>query len=277
MTGFSSVGGVVGIFIAIWLYSRKKKDGQYSLQVLDKVSILSVWIAALILLGSFLNSKIEGKPTDSAIGTIFINPVTKGILQLPCCIMRNPGGKNPLSKVIALDDKKQTSEIGTGFRSTALYLFFKAGTTQRVVDEFMQGDVKTYLYNMTQLIYEPGTKPLNYTIFNEPNGDVEVRVGTIGIARYPVQLFESISSLLLFALLFWYWNKHKLNLQAGRIAGFCMIAFWGIRFMYEFLKEDQSFFISGLGINKGQTLCIPLILIGVVILFVSKRRAAQNK
>jgi prolipoprotein diacylglyceryltransferase len=276
MTGFSSFGGVVGILIAIWFYVQKKKEGQHFLQLLDRVSILSVWIAALILLGSFLNSEIKGKPTNSSIGTIFINPVTKGILQLPCCIMRNPGGKNPLNKVIALNDKKQASEINTGYKSVALYLFFKAGTTQRVVDEFMQGDVKSYLYNMSKLIYEPGTKPLNYTIFTEPNGDFEARVGTIGIARYPVQLFESLSSLLLFALLFWYWNKHKLNLSAGRIAGFCMIMFWGIRFMYEFLKEDQSFFISGLGINKGQTLCIPLILIGVVILFVSKRRAGQK-
>ena len=276
MTGFSSVGGVVGIFIAIWLYSKRKKDGLYTLQLLDRISILSLWVAALILLGSFLNSKIEGKPTDSASGTVFINPVTKGILQLPCCIMRNPGGKNPLNKVIALNDKKQASEINTGYRSIALYLFFKAGTTQRVVDEFMQGDVKTYLYNMSQLIYEPGTKPLNYTIFNEPNGDVEVRVGTIGIARYPVQLFESLSSFLLFALLFWYWSKQKLNLPAGRIAGFCMIAFWGLRFMYEFLKEDQSNFISGLGINKSQTLCIPLILIGVVIFIVSKKWTSQK-
>lgn len=277
MTGFSSVGGVVGILIASWLYSRKKKKGHNLIHTLDRVSILSLWIAALMLVGSFLNSNIEGKPTNSFIGTVFINPVAKGILQLPCCIMRNPGGKNSLNKVVAVKDKKQASENNTGYKSIAFYLFFKAGTTQRVVDEFLQGDVKAYLYNMTQLIYEPGTKPLNYTIFNEPNGDIEVRIGTIGVARYPVQLFESFSSLLLFALLFWYWNKHKLNLPAGRTAGSCMTAFWSIRFMFEFLKEDQSSFIGGLGINKGQALCIPLILIGVVILFVSNRRAADFK
>ena len=141
----------------------------------------------------------------------------------------------------------------------------------------MQGDVKAYLYNMSKLIYEPGTKPLNYTIFTEPNGDFEARVGTIGVTRYPVQLFESFSSLLLLGILFWYWNKHKLNLSAGRIAGLSMIMFWSFRFMYEFLKEDQSSFIVGLGINKGQVLCVPLILIGVVILFISKRRAVTLK
>ena len=136
----------------------------------------------------------------------------------------------------------------------------------------MVGDVKTYLYDRSQVVYESGEEPLHYAIFNEPNGDFEVRVRTIGIARHPVQLFEAITSLLLFVLLFWYWNKHKLYLSAGRIAGLCMLMFWGFRFMYEFIKEDQSSFIVGMGINKGQTLCIPLILIGAVILFISKKK-----
>lgn len=277
MSGFSSVGAVIGILLATWLYSRKKKVGQNFLQTLDRVSILSVWIAALILVGSFLNSKTEGKPTNSFVGAVFTNPIAKGILELPCCIMRNPGGKNSLTKVVALKGNKQPSEPNTGFTSIAFYLFFKPGTTQRVVEEFLQGDVKTYLYDMPQLVYEPGTKPLTYTIFNEPNGDIEVRVATIGIARHPVQLYESISSLILLAVLFWYWIKHKLNLQAGTIAGLCMVTFWTLRFMFEFFKQDQVSFISDFGINKTQILCIPLILIGVGILIVSKRETAGIK
>ena len=272
MIGFSSFGGVIGILIAIWFYSRKKKEGQLFLQLLDRFSILSVWIATLILVGSFLNSEIEGKPTNSSIGTLFINPVTKGLLKLPCCIMRNPGGKNPLDKVVATKEDKEPAKAENGHHSIALYLFFKSGTIGKVIDEFMVGDVKTYLYDMSQVVYESGEEPLHYAIFNEPNGDFEVRVRTIGIARHPVQLFEAITSLLLFVLLFWYWNKHKLNLSAGRIAGLCMLMFWGFRFMYEFIKEDQSSFIVGMGINKGQTLCIPLILIGAVILFISKKK-----
>jgi phosphatidylglycerol---prolipoprotein diacylglyceryl transferase len=271
MSGFSSIGAVIGILVAIWLYSRKKKDGQNFLQTLDRVSIISLWIAALILVGSFLNSKIEGKPTSSFVGTVFTNPIAKGILELPCCIMRNPGGKNPLTKVVALKDNKQPSETNTGFKSIVFYLFIKPGTTQRVVEEFLQGDVKTYLYEMSQFVVEPGTKPLQYTIFNEPNGDIEVRVATIGIARHPVQLYESISTLFLLAVLFWYWNKHKLNLHQGTIAGICLITFWALRFMFEFLKQDQASFLIGLGINKSQILCIPLIMIGAAILFVSRK------
>jgi len=277
MTGFSSAGAVIGVLLVTWLYSRKKKAGQNFLQTLDRVSLLSLWVAALILVGSFLNSKIEGKPTNSFVGTVFTNPIAKGILELPCCIMRNPGGKNSLTKVVAVTDKNQVSEPNTGYTSIAFYLFFKSGTTQRVVEEFLQGDVKAYLYDRKELVYEPGTKPLKYTIFNEPNGDIEARVVTVGIARHPVQLYEAVFSFLLLLIVIWFWYKYKLNLQAGIIAGVCMVLFWVSRLMFEFLKQDQASFISGIGINKSQVVCIPLILIGFVILFISKREAAGLK
>ncbi|HMI64401.1 MAG TPA: prolipoprotein diacylglyceryl transferase family protein, partial [Cyclobacteriaceae bacterium] len=231
---------------------------------------------------------IEGKPTGSATGTVLIKPVTEGMLQVPCCIMRNPGGKNPLTQVIARKDKDiakkdftaeaQSREGGVegtekGHHSIVLYLFFKPGTPQKIVEEFQIGDVKTYLYDMSQVVYEPGTEPLHYTIFQEPNGDFEARVRTTGVARYPVQLFESATSLLLFAFLFWYWNQHKLNLPSGRISGFCMTLFWSLRFVYEFLKEDQVSFIKGIGLNKAQFLCIPLILFGITLLVFSYRKS----
>jgi len=288
MRGFSSHGAAFGMLFALWLYSRMKKPRQPYLPVLDRISILAVWIVVPVLIGSFLNSDIEGKPTGSATGTVLIKPVTEGMLQVPCCIMRNPGGKNPLTQVIARKDKDiakkdftaeaQSREGGVegtekGHHSIVLYLFFKPGTPQKIVEEFQIGDVKTYLYDMSQVVYEPGTEPLHYTIFQEPNGDFEARVRTTGVARYPVQLFESATSLLLFAFLFWYWNQHKLNLPSGRISGFCMTLFWSLRFVYEFLKEDQVSFIKGIGLNKAQFLCIPLILFGITLLVFSYRKS----
>src|SRR6185295_15199202 len=91
MTGFSSHGAVLGILGAVWLYSRMKKPDQGFLQVLDRISILALWIAVPILIGSFLNSEIEGKPTGSGVGTVAITPAADGLLQLPCCVMRIPG------------------------------------------------------------------------------------------------------------------------------------------------------------------------------------------
>jgi phosphatidylglycerol---prolipoprotein diacylglyceryl transferase len=127
---------------------------------------------------------------------------------------------------------------------------------------------------MAHFVYEPGTEPLHYDIFKEFEA-FSVRVRTTGIARYPVQLFEATSTLLLFVFLFWYWNKYKLTLCDGRIFGISMIVFWGLRFLYEFLKENQESFIKGLGLNKAQVLCVPLILIGVAVLFISYRKPVE--
>jgi prolipoprotein diacylglyceryltransferase len=276
ISGFSSHGAVLAMLCALWLYSRKKKQGQHYLQILDRISILVIWMAVPILIGSFLNSEIVGKPTGSATGVVLVRPVTKGILQLPCCIMRNPGGKNPLTLVIAKKDK-EVAKRENGHHSIALYLFFKEGTPVETVDEFLLGDVKTYLYDMSQVVDEPGTEPLHYAVFKEPNGDYEARVRTIGIARYPVQLFESVSCLLLLIFLFWYWNQYKLNLPSGRIFGFCMTLFWSLRFAFESLKEDQASFIKEMALNKAQVLCIPLILSGVAVLALSYRKSVSSK
>src|SRR6185295_1616902 len=165
------------------------------------------------------------------------------------------------------------AEKENGHHPIVLYLFFKTGTTQQIVEEFLIGDVKAYLFEMPLVMDEPGTEPLHYTIFQEPNGDFEARIRTTGVARYPVQLFEAAMCLLLFAFLFWYWNKHKLNLPSGRIFGFGMTIFWVFRFACGFLKEDQDSLIKGMGLNTAQVLCIPLILIGIVVLVLSYRKS----
>jgi prolipoprotein diacylglyceryltransferase len=73
------------------------------------------------------------------------------------------------------------------------------------------------------------------------------------------------------------WNKDKVNLPEGRIFGVFMIVLWSLRFMYEYLKENQVSFEDQLPINMGQILSIPLIIAGVLILIWSYRNSpAKN-
>lgn len=67
--GLASHGGILGVFIAIWLYCRKTKDNFWS--VLDKVAVAGALAGAFIRLGNFMNSEILGKATGSDIGVIF--------------------------------------------------------------------------------------------------------------------------------------------------------------------------------------------------------------
>ena len=97
------------------------------------------------------------------------------------------------------------------------------------------------------------------------------------LPRHPTQLYEAFSYLILFFIL-WrvYWKTDKKQKQ-GYIFGIFMIALWGLRLIIEFLKkaqvaerEDWVF-----GLNTGQVLSIPLILIGVWLVLRKKKPVTQ--
>jgi prolipoprotein diacylglyceryltransferase len=97
------------------------------------------------------------------------------------------------------------------------------------------------------------------------------------IPRHPAQLYESISCILLFALLFWIWTRYKENLPPGRLLGIFLIVCFGLRFLFEFLKEPQVDFESTMTINRGQILSIPLVLAGIFILWLSYQKKALEQ
>jgi phosphatidylglycerol:prolipoprotein diacylglycerol transferase len=61
-----------------------------------------------------------------------------------------------------------------------------------------------------------------------------------GIARHPAQLYESVSCVILFLLLFLIWNRKKENTPTGLIFGVFMVVLWGLRFAYEFLERRSG-------------------------------------
>jgi len=85
--------------------------------------------------------------------------------------------------------------------------------------------------------------------------------------RHPAQLYESLSVFMLFVLLYWLWNKYKSALPKGLLFGLFVTLLFSFRFFVEFLKEDQVEKEATMALNIGQLLSIPLILIGLFILF----------
>jgi prolipoprotein diacylglyceryl transferase len=70
LRGLASHGGTVGIFIALFLYVRKRPDQPY-LWLVDRVSIPTALGAMFIRLGNLMNSEILGLPTDGPWGVVF--------------------------------------------------------------------------------------------------------------------------------------------------------------------------------------------------------------
>ncbi len=266
-TGLASHGGAIGILFALWLYSRKKKPGQNYLQVLDRIVILVCLTGGLIRLGNYFNSEIIGKPSNNPLSFVFINPTTSRILS-------DTDGANPVASVEVLKDKDRAEGVN-GRVPIKLYLFFKPGTTENQVHEFVDWRVRNILAGQTEFI-DLLAAPFNPQITLESSGTYAAKVNAMAISRHPAQLYESISCFILFALLLWYWSKHKLNLPEGRIFGIFLIALWGLRFAYEFLKENQVTFEDKLSLNMGQNLSIPLILVGVFVLVRSFRTKSRS-
>ena len=50
-----------------------------------------------------------------------------------------------------------------------------------------------------------------------------------------------------------------------------MIALWGVRFIIEFVKEEQVAFEKGMTLDMGQWLSVPMIIAGVVIVILSHK------
>ena len=86
------------------------------------------------------------------------------------------------------------------------------------------------------------------------------------VPRHPTQLYESLSYLALFFLLFWYWRAYRKQSAPGTMLGIFLVWVFGFRFVWEFFKENQETFESSMALNMGQLLSIPAVLLGLILL-----------
>jgi prolipoprotein diacylglyceryltransferase len=91
-------------------------------------------------------------------------------------------------------------------------------------------------------------------------------------AKHPTQLYESISYIFVFAVLYYMYWKTDAREKQGFLLGMFLIMLWSVRFVVEFLKESQGGFESDLGLfSTGQWLSIPFIIIGFLLILKSKK------
>ena len=94
-----------------------------------------------------------------------------------------------------------------------------------------------------------------------------------GILRHPSQLYESLGEgLLLFLILLLI--SQKTNIK-GIVSSSFLIFYGSIRFIIEFFRQPDSHigYVAFDFISMGQLLCVPMIVIGFIILFYSRKSA----
>ncbi len=260
LQGLASHGGAFGILFALWLYARKKRPGQSYLQVVDRIVIVTAMTGALIRFGNYFNAEIIGKPTESNYGIVFASSVTD--------LFKFDGYVEDVDYV-AIDTAATT---GPGKPVKILLTFNKdEGYTEEQLNNYLSGRVQYLLsFNtgVAEHVYQQG--PLKYRLGME-DGQYHAVLYTNMIPRHPAQLYEAFSCIALFILLFWMWQRKKNDLAPGSLLAVFLIVCFGLRFAYEFLKENQVAFESDLPINMGQILSIPLVIAGIVLLIYSSK------
>jgi phosphatidylglycerol---prolipoprotein diacylglyceryl transferase len=261
--GLASHGATAGILIAIFLYSRKQTDQSY-LYVLDRMVITIALAGCLIRLGNLMNSEIIGKPTNISTAFIFAHDARSIIEE------KIPG----LVKDVKIRKNGADSSASIPLAGLDINVHFKrTGLSDSAYSNFVRGDLTDTLRKYERFYNENVILPhkFNYTIKTNEDGSYTAVIKAFGIPRHPSQLYEAITSLIMFFILLYIYNKKKGATPEGRLFSLFVIIVFGLRFLFEFLKEPQEEFERTMVLNMGQLLSIPLVIAGLFILMRSFR------
>jgi phosphatidylglycerol---prolipoprotein diacylglyceryl transferase len=96
------------------------------------------------------------------------------------------------------------------------------------------------------------------------------------IPRHPAMLYEAAAYFLAFCGVYTAYWKTRIAQFPGRILGTILTLCFLARFMIEFVKEEQVPFEEGMLLNLGQLLSIPFIMIGIFLIFMSRKTAPSQ-
>lgn len=268
--GLASHGAAIGILFALWLYARKVPTQSY-LWVVDRIVIVVAMTGAMIRIGNLMNSEIGGKPTGTDSGFVFARD-TEEILETL---------KLPIEEVDAYKPKDRGNElVGKGIVPVNFDIAVtKGGYEEQDLRNAIERDVKyvlTQFRSSKEYLAEDPSTALDYTL-SDKGDHYLITVKTFGIAKYPTQIYEAISYFIIFLCLLAGWFKYKERIPDGLFLGIFLITVFGMRFGWEYLKENQVDFEEGMTLNMGQTLSIPLVIAGVALVIYALKSGFKPK
>ncbi|KEO72358.1 prolipoprotein diacylglyceryl transferase [Anditalea andensis] len=269
--GLASHGAAIAILIALWLYVRGVPAQNY-LWVVDRIVIVVALTGGLIRMGNLMNSEIGGKPTGTDSGFVFARDTEESLSTL----------KIPITDVISYKpENRSQDQKGSGIVPINFDISIsKGGYEENALRQALETDVKyvlTRFRSSQKYLAENPESPLNYQLQDKGSYYIAT-IETYGIVRHPTQIYESVSYFLIFIGLFIGWVKYKEKIPEGLYLGIFLVSVFGMRFIWEFLKESQVDFEEDLVINMGQLLSIPAVVGGLalIIFALSKNRQKIN-
>ena len=97
---------------------------------------------------------------------------------------------------------------------------------------------------------------------------------------HPTQIYEALCYLALFVvlmLMYWKWNAQR---RQGLIFGVFFTVLFSARFLIEYVKKVQEPWevgmIESIGMNMGQLLSVPFVIVGVILIVRALSRPAED-
>lgn len=271
--GLSSHGTAFGILLAVFLFVYRIRFTRFRLtlvdrfrpennyfQIMDRLVIGIALGAVLIRIGNLINSEIIGIPTETNYGIILLNPFTEEL-------------KRTLPFVKEVSYRYVGNDYAPGYPNLSISISFK---NQPYFEERIKAGVQRHFLKMLpnsptsyQSIFNPLGSQLDYKLLRNRES-YTLSFMAVGVARHPSQLYEAVALFLVFLVLFGLWKLKGTKLVDGHILGWFLVILFSIRFAQEFLKENQVVFEKNMVFNMGQILSVPLIALGLFLLFSRK-------
>jgi prolipoprotein diacylglyceryltransferase len=268
--GLASHGAAIAILFALYLYARKVPTQSY-LWVVDRIVIVVAMTGAMIRMGNLMNSEIGGKPTGTDSGFVYARD-SEEILETI---------RIPILEVSSYKPENRDSELkGTGIVPVNIDIKIeKVGSSEADLKATLERDVKyalTKFKSSQKYMAENVDSPLNFDLVDKGDHYLAT-VYTFGVARYPTQIYEAISYFIIFLVLLWLWMRFKSRLPDGLLLGLFLISVFGMRFVWEYMKENQVDFEQELTLNMGQWLSIPLVIGGFLLIGMAMKKGFGAK
>ncbi|MDL2227466.1 prolipoprotein diacylglyceryl transferase [Odoribacter sp. OttesenSCG-928-L07] len=97
------------------------------------------------------------------------------------------------------------------------------------------------------------------------------------VPKHPTQLYEALSCIITFLILFFIYKKKGKDTPNGLLFGLFLVLIFTFRFFVEYIKNPQVPFEMGMKLYMGQILSIPFILIGIFFLIRSYVKSTIKK
>ncbi len=248
--GMASHGGILGIMVACYIYSKRNKVSMFELIDLTVTSATVGFIAGR--LANFVNGELFGRVVEGP---------TRWAVKFPqeLYLWLEKGATEKLKSFYLVVEKMKP-------------LSFQGGSLNPTSDEWAK-----WVDRASQVSYGKIQAFVSESIFRVQAGHPEVTaaLGQVLSPRYPSQLYQAfLEGFLVLVAIVIIWRKPQ---KPGVVSGWWGISYALARIVGErYRLPDSHLGFQALGLTRGQWLSVGMLAIGVLYLVYSYRKDSEK-